>query len=282
MSDPRLTPFSGRMALRGAQVAGAPETDGTLARIAVPVVDLRRAPDGPRDRQLLRGAQVRVIDEQTDHAFVQAQADGYCGWVLADALCADRPMTHRVRAMATHLYTRPDLKSPETARLSLNSQLVLGVGSGDFLQSDCGHWVPSAHVTPISELARDPITVARQFLGVPYLWGGNSCWGIDCSGLVQAALFACGVPCPGDSDQQLTALGHALPEQTSPECGDLLFWKGHVAWVSSPEKLLHATAFGMSVVEEPLLAACARIKEQTPLLAHVRISNTLANETLFS
>ncbi len=270
MSDPRLTPFSGRMALRGTQVHGATETDGTPARVTAPLVDLCRKPNGRRDRQMLRGALVRVIDRQPDHAFVQSQADGYCGWVTAPSLGPDRPVTHRVHALATHLYTAPDLKSPDVARLSLNSQLSLDAQSGDFAQSDCGNWVPVAHVTPLTSAAPDPVSVARQFLGVPYLWGGNSCWGIDCSGLVQAALLACHLPCPGDSDLQMAALGPKLPKDTDPKRGDLLFWAGHVAWVSGPDTMLHSTAYGMAVREEPLGPACARIAEKTPLLAHIR------------
>jgi len=252
------------------------------ARISASLVDLRRGPNGPRDRQLLRGAQVCVIDTDGDQSFVQAQADQYCGWIDTSALCADSPITHRVSAIATHLYSSPDLKSPEVMRLSLNSLLGLRGQSGNFFQTDCGLWVPVTHVTPIGNATADPIAVARQFLGVPYLWGGNSCWGIDCSGLVQAALHACGQLCPGDSDLQLAALGPTLRDDTLPARGDLLFWKGHVAWVSAPDLLLHATAFGMAVIEEPLAAACARIEAQTPRLAHVRIDNGGPQNSCFS
>lgn len=272
MTDPRLTPFSGHVALRGAGVPTEKQTDGTLARITAPLTDLCRSPNGPRDRQVLRGAQVRVIDQQGSHAFVQTQADGYCGWLLAADLGPDHPVTHKISALATHLYSGPDLKSPDMMRLSHGSALSLGARSGDFLQSDCGLWVPITHVTPLSDAGSDPITVARQFLGVPYLWGGNSCWGIDCSGLVQASLLACAQPCPGDSDLQLAAFGAGLPLGTPVLRGDLLFWKGHVAWVSGPDTLLHATAFGMAVIEEPLQSACARIEERTPRLAHIRLN----------
>jgi len=271
VSDPRLTPDSGRVSLRGPQAQGGAVTDGTPARVGVPLADLCRTPDGPRDRQVLRGALVTLIDRQDAHSFIQVSADGYCGWVRSDTLTEARPMTHRVRALATHLYTRPDLKSPDRLALSLNTQLALGVRNGDLWQTDCGHWVPAAHVAPLDKPEADPIAVARQFLGVPYLWGGNSCWGIDCSGLVQAALHACGQTCAGDSDLQLAAFApNALPDATQPERGDLMFWKGHVAWVSAPDRLLHATAFGMCVIEEPLAAARARIEALTPRLAHIR------------
>ena len=270
MSDRRLTPFSGRVALHGTDVDAAEWTDGALACCTAPLVDLLRAPSGARDRQLLRGASVTVIDRQGPWSFVQAQDDGYCGWVQADALGPHRFMTHRVHALGSHLYSRPDLKSPETGHLSLNTRLSLGAQDGAFAQAECGHWVPLQHVTPVSQAATDPILVARQFLGVPYLWGGNSCWGIDCSGLVQAAWLACGWSCPGDSDLQQRTLGTALPPDSPVLPGDVLFWRGHVALVSDTESLLHATAFSMSVIEEPLRPALARIALTAPLAAHLR------------
>ena len=81
----------------------------------------------------------------------------------------------------------------------------------------------------------DPVAVAELFLGTPYLWGGNSRAGIDCSGLVQAALLACGIACPGDSDLQAAIRRHARLSRSSRSArGDLIFWKGHVAMVADP------------------------------------------------
>jgi cell wall-associated NlpC family hydrolase len=121
--------------------------------------------------------------------------------------------------------------------------------------------VPKPHLRPISHPFRDPVTVAQLFFGTPYLWGGNSAFGIDCSGLVQAALLACGIACPGDSDLQ-AALGNTVPDDAPMLRGDLIFWKGHVAMVVDDQTLIHANAHHMAVAYEPIDAAIARIKAQ--------------------
>ncbi len=274
MSDPRLTPFSGRVAHEGLRgLIDAPRfTEGEPARIIAPLVDLLRRPTGPRDRQLLRGARARVIDREGTTCFVQAEADGYCGWLRSEALGPDRPVTHRVHARATHLYAAPDIKSPETGALSLNARLEITESQGSFLHTGCGHWVPRTHLSPCDRPAEDPVAVAETLLGAPYLWGGNSQNGLDCSGLVQLALDACGLPCPGDSDLQEAALGPKLPLGTALMRGDLLFWRGHVAWVFDPETILHANAHSMSVTLEPAQQAIARIACEGPLTSHVRLS----------
>ncbi|MGB1209466.1 MAG: C40 family peptidase, partial [Paracoccaceae bacterium] len=142
---------------------------------------------------------------------------------------------------------------------------------GRFAQTSLGH-IPTQHLAPLPHAFPDPAAVAELFLGTPYLWGGNSRWGIDCSGLVQAAFLACGIPCPGDSDQQQAALGPRLPPQTPKQRGDLLFWRGHVAWVVDAQTLLHANAHHMAVAHEPIETAILRIAAQGdgPMTAHIR------------
>ncbi len=271
MSDPRITPFSGRVAhsrLQG-QIEAPAFSAGEMLRLAAPLADLLRHPDGPRDRQILFGARLCKLDQQGQWAYVQAEADGYCGWLDADALGPDHPVTHRVQAPATHLYSAPDLKSREHAALSLNAQVEVIGAEGRFLQTPQG-WVPAQHFAPLDQPETDPVAVAESLLGTPYLWGGNSHAGLDCSALVQLALLACARPCPGDSDLQERALGPSLPENTPPRRGDLLFWRGHVAWVSVPDTILHANALTMSVAHEPLKQALTRIAAESPLTSHIR------------
>jgi cell wall-associated NlpC family hydrolase len=157
------------------------------------------------------------------------------------------------------------------AALSHGSLLHVTGTSGRFAVTPMGH-VPGCHISPVDDLAPDPVRIAELYLGTPYLWGGNSRWGIDCSGLVQAALIACGRPCPGDSDMPEREVGTLLAPDSPPQRGDLLFWKGHVAMVSDADTLIHANAHHMAVVHEPLRDAILRIAAQGdgPVTAHRR------------
>ena len=242
--------------------------------IGWPLVDLCRAPNGPRDRQLLMGEAVEMTDAPPSSSgwiAVKALRDGYPGFVPEAALTGGR-VTHRVAVRATHLYPKPDFKAPERAMLSLGARLEV-LGEGDRFAETPQGFVPRTHLAPVDVPETDPVAVAARLLGTPYLWGGNSALGVDCSGLVQIACLACDIPCPGDSDEQEGALGSPLPEDAPLQRGDLLFWRGHVAWVSDPDTLLHANAHHMAVSFEPLHDALARIEAQGdgPVTARKRL-----------
>ncbi|MEO1107268.1 MAG: NlpC/P60 family protein [Pseudomonadota bacterium] len=244
----------------------------TRLRVIQPVVDLFSQPDGLRDRQLLFGDMVEVVEETDGWSRLTADKDGYSGWVRSAQLGADIPQTHKITAPATHAYEQADMKTRDLASLSFGSTVQALSKTGKFVETELG-FIPSTHLAPIADMQTDPVAVAELFLGTPYLWGGNSRFGIDCSGLVQVGLLACGIPCPGDSGDQEQDVATALPEDTGPLRGDLLFWKGHVAWVSGPNMLLHANAHHMAVAYEPMDQAIARIMAQGdgPVTAHKRL-----------
>ncbi|TCP60070.1 cell wall-associated NlpC family hydrolase [Rhodovulum bhavnagarense] len=275
MTDRRNSFANGRVAaadLRG-QVTADQFVDPVMHRVTLPLTDLRAAPDGARDRQLVLGEGVEVLEFREGHAFGRAIRDGYVGYVPAAALSADVPdPTHIVAVPASHAYSAPNLKSPEICALSFGARLRVVSASGAFFETAQGWFLPKPHLRPANAPFADPVTVAQMFFGAPYLWGGNSIWGLDCSALVQMAHLACHRPCPGDSDQQARDLGNALPEGTPPARGDLLFWKGHVALVVDPEVMIHANAHTMSVAYERIPEAIARIEAQGdgPVTAHKR------------
>lgn len=258
--DRRVTPHSGRVAhvsLRGVVEAEA-FVAGEARRVAVPVADLRAGPDGTLDRQLLRGDGFVVIERRDGWAFGQSDRGGYCGWVRHEAVAVTDAPTHWVSALATHAYPAPRVQAAPVVGFSMGAKLRVSGVQGAWAETDAG-FVPARHLRAIGDYADDPVAVAEAFLGVPYLWGGNTAAGLDCSGLVQAAWLACGCDCPGDSDQQ-QLLGADF--DGAAKRGDLIFWKGHVAIVTGPDRIIHANGHTMNVSFEGLAAAVARITAQ--------------------
>ena len=257
-----MTPANGRVAaqwLRG-KVEAEQFTDGEECRVKVPVCDLREEPHAVRrERQLLFGDAFTVLEDRDGFAFGQSGKDGYCGYVRSADLQDAQPATHIVGARSTHAYPEPNIKLPEVMALSFGSKLAVEDEDGRFVRTREGHYLPRVHVRALDRHFDDPVAVAEMFLGTPYLWAGNTCAGIDCSGLVQAALLACGIACPGDSDLQEQALGQPLSDTASTRRGDMFFWKGHVAMAVDDDRLIHANGHTMSVAYEPIKAAIARI-----------------------
>lgn len=258
--DPRMTPANGHAAaqeLRGT-VEATRYVKGTVRTIQQPLVNLSETPRGERASQLLFGEAFRVIDERDGFAFGQSLRDGYCGWVLSAALSRQEGATHWVAVPATHLYPKPRIKTPPEVSIFFGAQVRVNGENGEFLRISTGHFVPRVHLQPMRARFADPVGVADLFLGTPYLWGGCSRWGIDCSGLVQMSLIACGVDCPRDSDQQ-QVIGRDLQGREPPQRGDLVFWEGHVGLMSDADTVLHANAHHMAVAYEPLADVSRRV-----------------------
>jgi len=273
--DRRLTPANGRVA--AAHLAGRVKAEvfveGWQRRVIWPVADLCRGPGGARDRQVLMGQAVTVFEDRDGWAFVQAERDGYVGYVESAAL-GERPApTHWVAVPAGHVYGAPDMKSPVLSELVFGDTMTCVAHMPRFHETARGGFIAKPHLWPLEKRFKDPVTVAQLHFGVPYLWGGNSVRGIDCSGLVQAAFQACGVDCPGDSDMQEAALGTAFGDNVALQRGDLLFWKGHVGLMVDGETLIHANAHHMAVAYEPVAKAILRIEAQGdgPVISRKRV-----------
>jgi hypothetical protein len=236
--------------------------EGERRGVAVPLADLRRQPEGPRDRQAAMGEAFLALEDRDGWTFGTLVRDGYAGWIQTVKLGPRAEANYMVAVRGTHLYPAPDIRREPLAAISFGARFRIVSETDRFMETAGGTFLPKPHLRPLERPFRDPVTVAQLFFGTPYLWGGNSGTGIDCSGLVQAALLAAGIACPGDSDLQEAALGEALEPGVAPERGDLYFWKGHVAMAVDGETLIHANAHHMAVAYEPTAAAIARIAAQ--------------------
>ena len=247
--------------LRG-QVEAARFADGTVYEVIDPIAEVRHAPsaDAALDTQALYGERVTVY-ETTDEgwAWGQLEADHYVGWMPANALATPGAMpTHKVIVPRTLCFPAANIKLPPLAALSMGAALAVARQDEPFSVTHSGWYIPSGHIAPLSTTYRDHVAVAEMLFGAPYLWGGKSSLGIDCSGLVQVALAATGVACPRDSDMQEQTLGRPAAVDEIAR-GDLVFWTGHVAIARDARTLLHANAFHMMVALEPIADAVARI-----------------------
>jgi cell wall-associated NlpC family hydrolase len=272
--DPRLTPARPDLAAKRLQgkVKAERYVDGTLQDVVIGQAPLRQGPShgAPLLTEALRGERVTVYDtDEEGWAWGQLQDDGYVGYLPAAALLAPAAEpTHRVAALRTFVFPDASVKAPPADALPLGAKVAVLRTQGEFAVTAEG-FVPARHLVPIATIESDFVAVAERFVGVPYLWGGKSSLGLDCSGLVQVALTACGVACPRDTDMQEKALGKpgAL---AGLQRGDLIYWKGHVAIALGRNSMIHANAFHMAVAVEPVAEAVPRIAASGAQVTSVR------------
>ncbi len=267
--DPRITPA--RPDLAAKHLAGSVEArrfvEGKPFEIGVAQAPVRSAAshEATLMTEALKGERMTVYEAKDGWAWGQLAGDGYVGFVPASALRTSGPAaTHKVAALRTFVFPGPSIKLPPTETLSFGSRLAVARTDGAFAITAGGGHVSVLHLAPVTTLETDFVAVAERFLGTPYLWGGKTSLGLDCSGLLQLALNACGIACPRDTDMQEQALGSALARPREPQQlrrGDLVFWKGHVAIVRDDATVVHANASRhMAVAVEPIAEALPRIR----------------------
>ncbi|MEC9342764.1 MAG: NlpC/P60 family protein [Pseudomonadota bacterium] len=262
---PALDPHDRRL-----HPAGHDPEAGRTAHVAAAIADLRAEPadECMLDHQLLPGDDVNVLDERDGWALVQSARDRYVGWTALDGLSLEPfDPTHVVHVPRSFAYPGPDLKLPATRALSIGSAVrVIGeteTRGSPYALLDTGEALFARHLRQAGEFDRDYVAVARRLLATPYLWGGTSGFGVDCSGFIQLAMRLCGRDVLRDSDMQAAALGVELDPGTDPaqlQRGDLVFWRGHVGIAEGDGNLLHASGYSMDVTSEPMAEAIARIE----------------------
>lgn len=261
--DPRVTPLRDGVAARSLEGVLPAEVylDPAPRVCAVAATGIHAAPDEDAEQmdQLLFGEGFDVLEEEArGWVWGQARRDGYVGFVRAADLAPPGPApTHRVSALRTYAFEAPSIKTRASGPYSINALVAVEAAEGRLAKIAGSGWVTAEHLAPIGVFETDHAAVAERFLGAPYLWGGRESLGLDCSGLVQQALFACGKACPRDTDQQ-AALGEPIGRQAFGR-GDLVFWNGHVAIGLDEQRIVHANGHHMMVAIEPLEAAIARI-----------------------
>jgi cell wall-associated NlpC family hydrolase len=269
MGDPRLTPARGDLAAKylEGKVAASRFVSGETLEVTDAIAPVREQPsaDAMLLTQALRGERVTIYDRDGEGwAWGQLDGDGYVGWLPEQALT--KPVaapTHRVSAIRTFAFPGPSIKLPPSDALVMGSLLTIAREDGVFAVTREGWHLPKRHISEIGRNEPDFVAVAERFVGTPYLWGGKSSLGVDCSGLVQLALAAAGIGCPRDSDMQQDALGRSLEpaEAKHLQRGDLIFWKGHVAIARDATSIVHANAHHMATVIENTADAIARITQ---------------------
>jgi cell wall-associated NlpC family hydrolase len=279
MDDPRLTPARGDLAAKHLEgkVFAQRYVAGETFAVVEAIAPVREEPSSEAAllTEGLKGERVTIYDRNSEGwAWGQLAGDGYVGWLPDRAVAkpAAEP-THRIAALRTFGFPGPSIKLSPVETLVLGARITVVREDQTFAVTREGLFVPRRHIAGIDQKETDFVAVAERFVGTPYLWGGKSSLGIDCSGLVQASLNAAGIACPRDSDMQQNALGRPLDVAATPRRGDLLFWRGHVAIARDADTIVHANAFHMTTVIENRNEAIARIRDSgSELVAIKRLS----------
>ena len=285
--DPRRHAYRDDLADKALQGLIAPRrfVEGEPWCVAAPSTPVRPAPrpDGDRDTEALAGEALTVFEVREGWAWGQLARDRYVGYIAEADLTRGAPpaATHVITSPSALVYAEPTARAPALATRYLASRVTACAELDGFVELATGGYVGHPHVAPLGDHSPDVVATAGTFLKAPYLWGGKTVAGVDCSGLIQLCLDRAAIDCPRDTDMQQADLPGALDTaaETLPplQRGDLVYWRGHVAMMIDETNAIHATAHVMSVTIEPVLDIAARARGDGPIAAAVkRLSLALA------
>ncbi len=286
--DPRRHAYRDDLAAKTllGRVRSARFVEGRCKQVGVCRLPVRRAPqrDAPRDTEALFGECVTVFDEAEGWAWVQLARDGYVGYVAASCLRdeSDRA-THRVVSVLTLVYREPSALSSPLMHLPFNAMVGIVGARGGFVELSSGGFVGAQHLADIDTRLPDYVDSALQFIGLPYLFGGKTGLGLDCSGLVQLVLQAAGHQAPRDSDMQSEEISPKVdigPDLVGLQRGDLVFWPGHVGIMVDAAMVVHANATTMSVALEPVCDVDQRSRKDGVAIASVSRPDITTSDSL--
>ena len=233
--------------------------------VSTGIVDVKKTPNNsaPLLTQAFFGEEVSMLDEANGWAFCQLNSDGYVGFLKSEHLSTHglQP-SHSVAVPLSHVYPKPDVRAPIGMAIPFGAQVTIseGVEEKRFSEVRGLGWIYKRHLKPLGSLNADYLQTAAMFLHAPYVWGGKTALGLDCSALVQLALNYAGKDCPRDTDQQLEMLGRSVGANISAcEKGDLVFFPGHVGFMLDKMRLLHANATYMRVTLDKLESVVSRL-----------------------